>query len=263
MKKLCFMTAVIFTMAMFTLTANAATQAAQADASTISPCPSYCGGFGGVFDFSTDGGVGFTSAYTTLNNPDGDAQAGAGLDGPSLLPVLGAEGFSGPDSMAVGQATGLQKFAYSGLGTSISLDILLAGEASAPDPADAFVRGSVVVMIGSSLPFFTTDFGTLVFEVVPGSAGLDLLGASEISLDVNAGPQSKTDSISFSLNSGDEILVWASLIAGGTRSGFGDAFDTLTMSFSDPSGITPAPLPPAVVLLAPALLWLRTFARRC
>lgn len=75
-------------------TAQAATWGAEVGVSSISPCPSFCGGLGGMFDFAFDGGEFSSTAFTTLNNTDGDGQASANLSGPNTLPVLGAEGFS-------------------------------------------------------------------------------------------------------------------------------------------------------------------------
>jgi len=246
-------------------TAHAATWGADVGISTISPCPSFCGGFGGAFDSSFDGGEFSSSAYTSLNNADGNGQASANLSGPTLLPTLGAEGFSGPDSRIDTNAVGMLGYTYSGPGsTTISLDIELDGErGGTTDPIDAWVRSDVAVILGD-VNDFVTDYGTFIFEVVPGTPGLSVAGTNNLSLDLGAGFQTKNGSITFSLNPGDEFFVWAGLQAGGIRNGYGDAFNTLSLSFSDDAGISPnaVPVPAAVWLFASGLIGLIGVARR-
>ncbi len=255
----CFITSGIFT------SAHAATWGAEASVSTISPCPSFCGGGGGMFDYSSDGGEFSTTAYTSLNNIDGNGQASASLSGPTLLPVLGAEGFSGPDSRADSLAVGMLGYTYAGAtAMTISLDIVLEGEVGGTiDILDAWVRSDVAVILGD-VNYYTTHYPTFIYEVVPGTPGLSVLGESRLSLDLNAGPQTLMGSISFTLDPGDEFFVWAGLEAGGVRDGYGDAFSTLSMSFSNDSGITPniIPVPAAIWLFGSGLIGLIGIARR-
>ncbi len=246
--------------------AQAATWGAQTDISMITPCPSFCGGSGGQSSFSSDGGEFSSSAFTTLAGFGGTGQATANLNGPTLLPVLGAEGFSGQNSRTGSSAVGMHGYAYSGAApTTISLDIQLDGErGGTSDPTDAFVRSNVAVILGD-VNDFVTDWSTFIFEVVPLTPGLTELGRSSLSLDLNAGQQTRSDSIEFTLNPGDEIFIWAGLEAGGTRGGFGDAFNTLTMSYSDDTGITPTsvvPVPAAAWLFASGLFGLIAIAWR-
>ena len=238
---------------------NCASQAAvwgtETAISTLSPCPSFCGGPGSVFDFTIDGGEFVGSATSQLNNADGNGQARASLSGPDALPILGAEGFSGPDSRASSAAVGMTGYTYTGAqATAMSLNIILDGERGGTNvPGDAYVTSDVAVILGD-VNDFVTHFATFIFEVVPGNPGLSILGTSSLSLDLNVGPQTKTDSIDFTLDPGDEFFVWAGLNAGGIRNGFGDAFDTLSLSFSDPVGIVPnVPVPAAVWLFGSVL----------
>lgn len=246
-------------------TAQAATWGADVGVSTISPCPSYCGGPGGKFDSSFAGGEFSSTAYTSLSNADGNGQVTASLSGPDLLPVLGAEGFSGPDSRADANAVGMLGYSYTGAtATTISLDIVLEGDRGGTvDPFDAWVNSNVAVVLGD-VNDFVTDYATFIYEVVPGTPGLSVLGESNLGLDLNAGPQVLTGSISFTLNPGDEFFVWAGLNAGGIRDGYGDAFTTLSMAFSDNTGITPSivPVPAAVWLFGSGLLGLVGVARK-
>ncbi|MDB4517021.1 VPLPA-CTERM sorting domain-containing protein [Crocinitomicaceae bacterium] len=246
-------------------TVQAATWGAEVGISTISPCPSYCGGVGGIFGSSSDGGEFSASAFTSLSNADGTGQTSANLSGSSLLPVLGAEGFSGSNSRIDSWAVGMLGYTYMGAtSTTISLDIALDGErGGTTNPFDAWVNSNVAVILGDVNDFFT-HYETFIFEVVPGTPGLSELGTSNLSLDLNVGLQTKTGSIGFTLNPGDEFFVWAGLNAGGIRDGFGDAFNTLSMSYSDDTGISPSvvPVPAAFWLFGSGLLGLIGIARR-
>ena len=230
----------------------------------ITPCPSFCGGFGGSFDNSLDGGEFSNSAFTSLSNFGGTGQGSASLSDPTILPVLGAEGFSGSDSRTATNAVGMLGYTYTGATTTISLDIVLDGErGGTTDPSDAWVRSNVAVILGD-VNDFVTHYPTFIFEVVPLTPGLSVLDESNMSLDLNAGQQTKNGSIGFTLNDGDEFFVWAGLEAGGIRNGFGDAFNTLSMSFSDDAGITTnvVPIPAAAWLFGSGLIGLIGLARR-
>ena len=246
-------------------TAYASTWGAEADIGMITPCPSFCGGSGGQSDFSSDGGEFSSTAFTSLSNFGGTGQASADLSGPTLLPVLGAEGFSGSNSRTGSSAVGMLGYTYMGASaTSISLDIALEGErGGTTNPSDAWVRSNVAIILGD-VNDFVTDYATFIFEVVPGTPGLSVLGESRLSLDLGAGPQTKMGSIGFTLNPGDEFFVWAGIEAGGTRDGFGDAFNTLSMTYSDDTGISPSvvPVPSAMWLFGSGLLGMIGIARR-
>jgi hypothetical protein len=246
-------------------TAYASTWGAEAGISMITPCPSFCGGSGGQSDFSFDGGEFSSTAFTSLSNFGGTGQASADLSGPTLLPVLGAEGFSGSNSRTGSSAVGMLGYTYTGAAaTSIFLDIALEGErGGTTNPSDAWVRSNVAVILGD-VNDFVTHYPTFIFEVVPGTPGLSVLAESNLSLDLGVGPQTKTDSIGFTLNPGDEFFVWAGIEAGGIRDGFGDAFNTLSMSYSDDTGISPSvvPVPAAFWLFGSGLVGLVGIARR-
>lgn len=90
--------------------AQAATWGAQVDISMITPCPSFCGGPGIRTSRSSDGGEFIDSAFTTLSDFGGSGQATASLNGPTLLPVLGAEGYSGTNSRTASRAVGMHGY---------------------------------------------------------------------------------------------------------------------------------------------------------
>lgn len=238
--------------------AHAAQQAAQTGVSTISPCPSFCGGTGGMAEFDIDGGDGFASSYSSLSNTDGNGQANAAFTpGPAGLPVLKGEAFSNANSRVASEAAAMRKYLYSGGTSQFSLGATLDGEVvdlAAPPASDASLFLNVIVFLASDVPF-TTDYGTMRFENLDLTPGVTILNELEInflSLNLfNTGPQSPTDSLNFTLENGDELFVWASLVASGTRGGSADAFSTASLAFTagNVAGLTAVPLPAPVLLL--------------
>lgn len=266
--------------------AQTAVFATQTGVSTISPCPSFCGGSGSAFDSDLDGGIGITSSDASLNNVDGIGNAHADLNGPTDLPVLRAESFSHALSGTVrssrvsSQAFGLQGF-YVG-GTSYTLDIFLSGIANdVPQTPGVFNEdGSAVahVMIirdndPSSDISFTSNYPTMKFENIPGSGDLELLaetigpaGLSTLTIPPDNQVHIVMDTLTVTgLTPGELIYVWADLGTTGTRGGFGDAFSTLSMEFQDPTGLShtaPVPEPEAYALLLAGLGLVGFMARR-
>ena len=239
--------------------ANAASIAAETSVSTISPCPSFCGGGGGISEFDSDGGEGFTTSFSSIQTGiNGTGQAIAQLNGGGIssLPNLGAEAFSEPNARVQANAAGMQRYMYTGPTSLFTLDVTLDGSViDGSQPPDAALFANVIVILGPELDFFS-DYGTFRFEAIPGTPGATILTETEIDYFAlglfDMGPQSVTNSISFTLNAGDKVSVWASLVARGTRGGSADAFNTLGMSFSggNVANLVTVPLPAPILLLA-------------
>lgn len=244
------------------VSAQTAVFATETSVSTSSPCPSFCGGPGGQFNFDSDGGAGMTTSMSSLNNVDGDGQALAQLNGQVQLPTLKADAFSNAQtgsqrsSRVTSQAFGLQGFYTSG--DSYTLNVSLSGMAF-DAPGTSNEDGSVTARLmlirdnDPSTPIdFTSDYGTMKFEVIPGSGDLEILaesidgiGLSTLVIPPDGSQRTVTDSLTASdLDFNDLIYVWSTVTASGTRGGFGDSFSTLTMQFTDPSGLSSDPLPP-------------------
>ena len=230
--------------------ALAAGTGAAAGVTTLSPCPSYCGGSGGKFDSDLDGGEGFFAASASLSNADGTGHANVTLNGPTWLPVMGIDAFSGPDSNVTADGTGVREYVYNGAATTITLDITLYGVAGAPDPQDAYLQGNVAVIKGKNL-YFTTHFPTLIYEVVPLDPNLELVDSASLGFSnfINAGSQTLTGSLVVPLQDGDNFFVWAGLLGWGTRGGFADAASTLDLEFSNAAGIALVPEPSTTLLM--------------
>lgn len=238
--------------------------AAQTGVSTIWPCPSFCGGPGGQFGFDNDGGEGFTNSFSSLSNIDGNGRAEATLTGQVNLPVLRAEAFASPtrSSQVQASATGMQGF-YVGLDglPAYNLTLALTGQASGT------VRASVLVfrdLDPMSQPVFSTDRGSMQFEVIESSDDLQLLQAFTLNLPATGSATSASATLSFEeLAVGDLFYVWASLSATGLNGTYGDAFNTLNLSYVDATGLSqlaPVPEPGTWLLMAgglAALAWRR------
>lgn len=236
--------------------------AAQTGVSTISPCPSFCGGAGAQFGFDIDGGEGFTSSQSALSNIDGDGRAEAVLTGPVGLPILRAEAFTAASrsSEVRASATGMQGFYVGADGLSAySLGLALTGQATGTVRADVLVFRD---LDASSQPFFSTDVGTMAFEVIPLSGDLELLQRLTLSLPNDGVTQSVEATLAIEeVAVGDLFYVWAHLAAIGRNGTYGDAYNTLNLSYADATGlsqIAPVPEPGTWLMLAAglaALVW--------
>ena len=246
--------------------AQAATIGAEVGISSISPCPSFCGGSGATFDSSFDGGEGFDTAFTSLDNVatlgHGSGQARAEFSGPSLLPLLRGLSDAEPNARVSTSSTAYRLYNYSGPGTTIQLDVALSGNAAAPSVLDASIEATVVIVTGSDLPH-STHAPTFLFEIVPGTPGIDICGSVvNLSIDVNAGVQIQNGSAQCDVQDGDDFFVWSNLTTSGTRDGLAAAFDSLTAAWADPTGITVVPEPQTALLLLLGLTGLATSRRR-
>lgn len=239
--------------------ANAQTAfAAQTGVSAISPCPSFCGGPGGQFESDSDGGEGFTSSASALSNVDGNGRAEAMLNGLVGLPVLRAEAFASPSrsSRVQSTATGMQGF-YVGLGglSSYSLELALTGQATGTVHADVLVFRDTDPL---SQPFFTSDRGTMEFEVIKLSPDLEMLQTYTMALPGTGNPLSVLGGFDIEdVAVGDLFYIWARLTAIGLNGTYGDAFNTLNLSYADATGLSqlaPVPEPGAWMMFAAGLL---------
>ena len=237
-------------------------QAARTGVSTLSPCPSFCGGSNRVSASDNDGGVGFVSSFSSVDHPtNGHGRAQAELVGGGIgLPILRADAFSNANSRVSSSATSMQNYVYNGPTSNFTLDLTLDGTViDGTQPPDASLTANVVIVLASNLGF-ASDYGTFRFEVVELTPGVSLL--DEIAIDFfslglfDSGPQSAMGSASFVLNDGDEIFVWANLTASGTRGGSADSFSTAALSFSEGNvaGISAVPLPAPLWLVFSGLV---------
>jgi hypothetical protein len=229
--------------------AQAVPIAAAVRLSSISPCPSFCGGSGRVSDFASDGGSLATSAAQSLNNAQGDGRGDVTFLGPAGLPILRAEAFSQPNARIETRTFAMRAFDYIGAqALNGSVDILFDGIASAPVVSDARLTANIGIALAQDLDF-VADYSTWASEVVPGTPGASMLGEEFLSIPVNAGPQSLPGSVPFDVSPGDRIFVFIEMRARGTRGGSADAFNTFTVDFSDPSSFSALPEPGGLVLL--------------
>ena len=240
--------------------------AASTAVSTISPCPSFCGGPGGQFGSDIDGGEGFSSSMSSLTNIDGNGRAEATLSGQVGLPVLRAEAFGSATRSSQVQATaaGMQAF-YVGQGglPEYALNLALTGQATGTVRADVLVFRDTDP---SSQPFFSTDRGTMQFEVIPSESDLEIVGELSLALPASGTAQSVLASIYIEdLAVGDLFYVWAHLSATGRNGTYGDAFNTLNLSYTDATGLSqlaPVPEPEAWMMLGAGLMVIGLRRRR-
>lgn len=240
-------------------TANAAIVngfGAYASAGTASNCPSFCtSADGGDFQSNFDGGEFSVFAFAEETSY-GVGQGQATLSGMSYLPELKVLGSADEGMRGEGTSFGIQGFNYDGPATNLTLNMTLDGSIveNSTGYADNTLAASIAVLKGSTLAWYP-DFATLVYEVAGETT--TRLGVVQMFLSEPGLNQSTSDSISFDIDSGEDFYVVAEMTATG-QNGIADAWNTLTLSFEDDAGLTPAvvPEPPAIAFLAPVVLLL-------
>jgi len=239
--------------------------------SSVADCPSFCTGFN--FGPSENNPL-QTSASSSISESRGSAEAVANLTGSLSTPLLRARGDANPSMKgAFGTAFGSQGYTYSGADTTLTLDVTLTGSVVDPDALN--FRGEVtatVVVFEVSNYEFLSHLPTLLFEA-GATPVLQTGGLSDARIDLellDTGSIDETQSVSFDVSDGDQFYIWAILgadaVSSSTIAGSADAFNTLAMSFSNPTGLTPAsgviPAPASSVLLVCGLLVLAANGRR-
>lgn len=234
----------------------------HASAGTASNCPSFCTSAGGG-DFQSNSAGGEFSTFAFAEEMSyGLGRAQAAFSGASYLPELKVLASAEEGRRGEGTAFGVQGYTYTGPAKNLTLNISLDG--SITDNPSGYTNNtlgaSIAVLKGSSLDWFP-DFATLVFEVAGETttqAGVVQMFLSNPGLN-----QSTTDSISFDIDSGEEFYVVTEMTATG-QNGIADAWSTLTVTFDDDSGLTPAivPEPPAIACFTTACLLMLVYTRR-
>ncbi len=193
-----------------------------------------------------NGGPGSTSASIL----DTTYEAQAGLGGPTFTPVLKAKSVSvnaqSDDDFTQSEAEAYQVFTSS-IGQTITLDIVLDGAVTNDGTplSRSFVLADVFVIGGPD--FFVSDSfcfrGERAFGVY--LCG-DTLGRSNQFID--GGDVTLREPLTFDVGAGEQFAVYGTLRAN-SRDGTSNAFDTLQMTFSDDSNLTPAIPEPSTLLL--------------
>jgi hypothetical protein len=222
----------------------------SAGAATFPNCPSFCSG--GSNERDSDGGEFATSATAQVDNTTASGFASGSFGGSAFTPVLRASADSplSPATRGQGGATAIQGYTFTGgESTDFSLFVELDGTTTEPTASsEARISAALAVYILEDAPF-VTDYGTLVFEIVPGEGG-DVLANDQLFLNPGLGTTFASTTLDFTLNPGDEIYVFAQLGASAERGGSADATNTLTLTFDDASQLQAAVVP------VPAAIWL-------
>lgn len=252
--------------------------AAQTGVTTISPCPSFCGGPGTIFESDLDGGPGFGVSQSLIPaGLNGTGASVADLNGGGLsLPTLGADAFSenGPEggSRVSSDAAAMNSYTYRGPTSTFTLGVTLTGHVvNGAEVGDGNLSANLGVVLTSDIDF-ATSAGTFFFETIPLTPGASLLDRASIDFLnlglIDTGTQSITDVLAFQLEDGDNIFIWSNLVANGTRGGLAVGGNTFTAEFlsGNVAGLTasyvsPIPVPAAAYLLASGVALLGGFLR--
>jgi len=220
---------------------------AEAWASSMT-CPSYCTDF----EYNSDGGEMETSAYASIDNGTGYAQALANLTGSSYLPILKVEASAAYGKSGSAEAYGLQRYTYSGNSTTtIELNLNLHGSSMQGSENNSnYIRSQIAIFMGEEMDYYRS-FESLMEVGTEFADYASMRIRNEIDANV-------PDTLMFEVNPGDSFFVVASMRAK-ARDGYSDAWNTLSMNFTNATGlvassapaeVTPKPIPePSSILL--------------
>lgn len=214
-----------------------------------------------------------------LSTPAGQAataQAVLGGSGVIATPELRTYAKSEANNVGIfSHAVGAQGYTYSGPAQQINLNLRLTANIFAPANSDTSARADVGVIFANDLPF-GINTATYLGEIAVG----DFNNPNPIfreTLFSSVGPS--TDVLSFTVQDGDEFLVWAALDAKAVGDGaIVNALNTLTMEFRDKdnnpitdssvlmaeamAGVSEVPLPAGVWLFLTGIGTILGFSRR-
>lgn len=204
--------------------------------------------------FAFDGGLNAPSASQTLSSVTGSgvAEASASLSPDGFIPTLRVRAtHTGTRAQAV--AWGVQGYTNT-TGAPLSTSLIMNLTASITGSND--LLASVYLFEVENFDF-QKDPGTILFESSsqlwpgfetfannPGPTGFD------IQIKNTAGPVNEMRQFDFTVDPGDSFYVWTWMLGTADVTGQVDAFNTLTASFTNTAGLTPAAVP------APAIPWL-------
>ena len=183
----------------------------------------------------------FSEVSTSVGHAKGSVELGPGSG--LAVPELKAEAYS--DEAFLGSAFstvfGVEGYTYSGSDPKdFRLDFNLSGivSDSTPNDGETFIQAQVYLFKDNLEFFFTPELDRL--------QGADVITFSEQLLF--PGPSSLQEgNLSFTLNPGQSVYLWARLDADARRDkSSANAYSTLTFKFDDPAGLTAAsnPSPP-------------------
>lgn len=213
----------------------------------------------------SDGGVGSTSASIS----EIGFKAEASLGGSTFTPILRASsvssGVSTLDELADAEAEAFQTYTSS-ITQTITLDVHLHAISMEEGTAFSYtdISSNIIVKGGSDFAIQDTfcHGGLRAFDSIYlcGST----LGSSGLYGGGGSGTVSLFDTVAFDVVAGERFAVYGSLSAF-SIDGSANAFDTLTMSFTDDthiSAVSAIPVPAAVWLFGSGLIGLIGIARR-
>ncbi len=219
--------------------------------------------------FAFGGGLNEPSSSVLLNYLSAESQSASALADRGFLPTLQARATNeGTRAQAVAWA--VQGFTHTG---TVPLDTSLVLNLTADVTGANDLNANLYLFQEEGFQFYQ-DPGTMLFEsssqLWPGFEPFtNNLGPEGFDISVRdfTGAVSEVRSFDFTVQPGESFYVWARLVATADNLGEADAYSTLTASFTNTDGLSPAAIPepgaPVLLLLAAGgTLFLRRRARR-
>jgi hypothetical protein len=202
--------------------------------SNYTNCPSFCYGNSGSSDYDDGEGQVESSASLTVNGY-GSGKAYSSFTSDSYMPLLRVETSAIARSSTAATAFSVQNFTNTGSDIkTVDLNVNLHGSVASNDSGDTsnHLSAQVAIISGTSLEWYPS-FATLVYEVAQPLFNPIYLSISD-GLDVNF-----FDTISFDVNAGESFFIVSNMNAY-ANNGYADAWNTLSMNFSDSSNLQAA-----------------------
>lgn len=216
------------------------------------------GSFGPYVD-NVDG----ATASSSFSDGRGAAEAHASIIDDSGIEMVHLRGQADSNSNGIAHASawGLNTYTYTGANTTITLDIDLTGTLNN-------ASGSSFTNISADIYVIDpADLNGMPFTDLSGSFGEGIFPIAETSVSIG-GSDPATDSLSLTLNNGDEFSIWAILFVDAGNGDSAQAMNSLDLTFSSNTGlvstaqVSAVPVPAAVWLFGSGLLGLIAVARR-
>ncbi|KGJ91906.1 hypothetical protein [Colwellia psychrerythraea] len=218
---------------------------------TTAECSSYCTNYSSTFD----GGEMQASAESTINGSGSSASALSDLTGSTYLPNLKVKSTASANYSGVANAYAVQRYKYTGPSyKTISINLNLHGSSMENTANDeTYISSNTGIVMGAELDYYPNF--DLLYELGTEFAAVASMRIRN-GIDVN-----EAGVLNFDVNPGDIFFVISDMKAT-AQDGYSDAWNTLTMNFTDPTNLVAASAPtgPVPSIPEPKIILLFVFA---
>ncbi|REL36991.1 PEP-CTERM sorting domain-containing protein [Thalassotalea euphylliae] len=195
--------------------------------------------FPNIIAYDEEGGQHHSSGSVSGYSDFGESRAYANLDGFGFLPTLKVYASSEFGENSIARAFAVQHYTYQGSDDhNIDLNFNLHGVVS-PSGVDVtnYLTASVAVLTGSSDRFLRWDPFDIEYLYEELGGNFEQAGIEQVGIEF--GEQDVPGNLSFNIDNGQSFYVLTEISAS-TFAGTADGWNTLSLNFTDTSGLTAA-----------------------